>query len=160
MRKTLLLMGLAGTVSVSPSLANAQPFFPGGDCWHHRVAGTVLGGVGGGAIGAALAAGVAVTPWAWAAAGVGALVGHAIGVSRCRHWREAYYSGYYDGPPPAYPYAYYHPRYGYYAPAHEYYRREYPYYSVHYYHHYHHYHHHCPCHAGQSYAVYERVSRG
>ena len=137
MRKTLLLMGLAGALSAAPSLANAQPLFPGADCWRHRVGGTVLGGVGGGAIGAALAAGVSVTPWAWAAAGVGALVGHAIGVSACRnHWREAYY-GYYGGPPPpyqAYPYAYYHYPHGYYDAGYGYYQwvpTPHPYHSPH-----------------------------
>ena len=153
MRKTLLLMGLAGTLSSPPSLANAQPLFASTDCWHHRVAGTVLGGVGGGAIGAALAAGVAVTPWAWAAAGVGALIGHAIGVSRCRHWREAYY-GYYDGAPPPYPYAYYHAPHGYYEAGYGYYRRDPPayphaYYPVHHHHHHHYY-----------AAQYARVARG
>ena len=149
MRKTLLLVGLAGTLS-APCLANAQPIFASSDCWHHRVAGTVLGGVGGGAIGAALAAGVSVTPWAWAAAGVGALIGHAIGASRCRHWREAYY-GYYDGAPPyrPYPYAYYHAPHGDYAAGDAYYR-PYPhaYYPTH--HHHHHYY----------AAQYARVARG
>ena len=135
MRKTLLLMGLAGAVAASPSLASAQPLF-GNSCWGHRVAGTVLGGTGGAAIAAAIAAGVSVTPWAWAGAGVGALIGHAIGVHSCRnHWRQAYY-GYYEAPPP--PYAYYHYPYAYYHAEPAYYGVRYVYYrpAPHHHHHY------------------------
>lgn len=154
MRKTLLLMGLAGAVAAAPSLASAQPLFPS-SCWGHRVAGTVLGGVGGGAIGAAIAAGVSVTPWAWAAAGVGALLGHAIGVHSCRnHWRQAY-DGYYEGPPPPYPYVHYHyyyPAYhsGYYAARYDDYRRA----PVHHPHHARH------AYAGEYATQYARSPRG
>jgi len=144
MRNTLLLVGLAGALAAPPSLANAQPFH---SCWGHRVAGTVLGGVGGGAIGAALAAGASVTPWAWAAAGVGALIGHTIGVHACRnHWRQAYYYGHYGGAPPPYnPYYYGHyegapPPYDPYAthyPEHAYYPAYYGYRPYHPRHHHH-----------------------
>ena len=133
-RKTLLLMGLTGVLAAPPSLGAAQPYPLVHSCWGHRVAGTVLGGVGGGAIGAALAAGVSVTPWAWAAAGVGALIGHAIGVHACHnHWRQAYYYGYYPAPPPE-PYAYYHVEHHYYPAAYEYeyYRPAHHHHAVHY----------------------------
>lgn len=118
MRKTVLLISLAGALAAAPSLASADPYYVDGyyghgDCWGHRVAGTVLGGLGGGAIGAAAAAGVAVTPWAWAAAGVGALIGHAIGVASCHHhWDHADYDDYGPPPPPPRPYPYAGYRYG------------------------------------------------
>jgi hypothetical protein len=106
-RKTFLLVGLAGVLAASPAMADPA-------CYSKRVTGAVLGGLGGGAIGAAAAAGIAVTPWAWAAAGVGALIGHAIGVSSCRHGDYGYYDrpydrgydGYPPPPPRPYPYAY------------------------------------------------------
>jgi hypothetical protein len=125
-RKTVLLIGLAGALAAAPVIANAQPGYGSRDCYSKRVTGTVLGGLGGGAIGAAAAAGVAVTPWAWAAAGVGALIGHAIGVSACHNdWRGAYYDdrwGY--PPPPPRPYAYYGR--GYYDAGYGYYQRPAP----------------------------------
>src|SRR5689334_21533755 len=103
MRRMFLLVGLAGALAAAPSLASADPdygygygSYGHGACWHKRVAGTVLGGLGGGAIGAAAAAGVAVTPWAWAGAGIGALIGHAIGVSACRHGYYGYDRDRYD----------------------------------------------------------------
>src|SRR6185312_16460042 len=117
-RKTLLLFGLAGALAAAPAVASAQPGYFSPDCQSKRIAGTVLGGLGGGAIGAAAAAGVAVTPWAWAAAGVGALIGHAIAVQSCRdHWRRAYFDRDWGPPPPPRPrpYAYYGYGRGYYG---------------------------------------------
>ncbi len=103
-----------------------------------------------------------MTPWAWAAAGVGALIGHAIGVHACHnHWRQAYYYGDYDGPPPPHPhpYAYYHYPYAYYEPGPGYYGARYDYYRrvpvAH--------HHHCRCHhdyAGRYTALYAPHPRG
>lgn len=80
MRKTLLALGLAATVA-APSLAHAS-------CHGRKVTGAVLGGLGGGAIGA-----TASLPWGFAAAGMGALLGHAIADAGCHHhaWRHAYY---------------------------------------------------------------------
>ncbi len=53
MRKTVLLIGLAGVLATAPAIANAQPGYASPDCYSKRVTGTVLGGLGGGAIGAA-----------------------------------------------------------------------------------------------------------
>ncbi len=84
MRRTLLVMGLVGAMA-APSLAWA-------DCHSRKVTGAVVGGLGGGAIGA----GLANLPWGFAAAGMGALVGHTIAGATCHdserhHWRSAYY---------------------------------------------------------------------
>jgi hypothetical protein len=94
MRKTLLVAGLIGALG-APTLAHAS-------CHSRKVTGAVVGGLGGGIIGAA----AATLPWGFAAAGLGALTGHAIAGATCHeHWRHAYY------------------RREYYR--HEYYRREY-----------------------------------
>ena len=80
MRKTLLVAGLIGAVA-APSFADAS-------CHSRKVTGAVIGGLGGGAIGAA----AATLPWGFAAAGMGALLGHTIAASTCHeHWRHAYY---------------------------------------------------------------------
>ena len=144
MRKLLLLLGLAGVLSTAPAAANAAP------CYTHRVAGTLLGSSGGALIATAAAAGAAVTPWAWAGAGIGALIGHAIGVHACHQHIFGYYGhpyygyyhpyyghpayyGYYAYPPPPHPY-YHHPRHyrrAYYAgyPYHPAYPPPHAYYS-------------------------------
>jgi|SRR6185312_9072387 len=80
MRNTLLAIGLVA-VAAAPTLAHAN-------CHSRRVTGAVLGGLGGGALGAALA----TAPWGFAAAGMGALVGHTIAASTCHaYYRHAYY---------------------------------------------------------------------
>jgi hypothetical protein len=104
MRKTLLVMGLAGVLA-APSLAEAN-------CHHAKVAGAVIGGISGGALGAALA----TAPWGLAAAGMGALFGGGLAALTCHDYDEhAYY-----GSDPHY-YAYYHHHHYY----HHYYHHEY-----------------------------------
>jgi hypothetical protein len=79
MLKTLLTLGLVGAIA-APSAAFAN-------CHQRRVAATVFGGLGGGLIGATASA-----PWGFAAAGLGALVGHTIASANCReYYRSAYY---------------------------------------------------------------------
>jgi len=111
MRKTFLAIGLVGALA-APSLANAT-------CQGTKATGTVLGGLGGGIIGAA----AATTPWGFAAAGMGALVGHLIAAATCPHFAAA---GYYKSEHYPVAYGYYHPGYyhpGYYHPG--YYHRGY-----------------------------------
>ena len=102
MRKTLMVVGLAGALA-APSLAYAN-------CHSARVTGAVLGGLGGGAIGAA----AATAPWGFAAAGMGALLGHTIAShsASCRghyayYYRRHRHYAYY----PRRHYAYYHRAY-------------------------------------------------
>ena len=94
MRNTLLVVGLVGALA-APSLANAT-------CQGTKATGTVLGGLGGGIIGAT----AATLPWGFAAAGMGALVGHLIAAATCphfaahgyypsEHYRAAYYQHWY-----------------------------------------------------------------
>jgi len=114
MRKTFLALGLVGALA-APSLANAT-------CQGTKATGTVLGGLGGGIIGAA----AATAPWGFAAAGMGALVGHLIAAATCPHFAAA---GYYHGEryPVAYGYyrhGYYH--HGYYYPHRYTYEYDYP----------------------------------
>jgi hypothetical protein len=112
MRNTLLAAGLVVAIAV-PSAAFAN-------CHQRRVTGAVAGGLGGGIIGAA----AANAPWGFAAAGLGALLGHTIAASTCHsYYHHAYYRRYprHYAYYPRHRYAYYH------HPAYDrgYYRREY-----------------------------------
>lgn len=116
MRKTSLAIGLVAALA-APSLANAT-------CHGTKVTGAVLGGLGGGIIGAT----AATLPWGFAAAGMGALVGHLIAGATCPHFAaHGYYrSEHYPVAYGYYRYGYYHHGYyhhGYYHPG--YYYREY-----------------------------------
>jgi hypothetical protein len=112
MRKTLLVIGLAGVVA-TPSLAEAH-------CHHAKVAGAVIGGITGGSLGAAFA----TAPWGLAAAGMGALVGGGLAALTCHHdyYEHAYYYGYQPGYYAYYPY---HPRYYHHHYYHNYYTHHY-----------------------------------
>jgi hypothetical protein len=106
MRKALLAAGLIVAIA-APSAAFAN-------CHQRRVTGAVAGGLGGGIIGAAAAS----APWGFAAAGMGALLGHTIAASTCHSYdQHAYYRRYrhHYAYYPRHHYAYDHRRSAYYS---------------------------------------------